>query len=373
MSITQETLQSTIDAAWEIAGAAAENASDYAGQAMTAASSFLAGYGNPVNLNPDNPTPYEYTAYIQSIAQEVDKILNNDAINTKYKLFSGLVQKDTGLESIFAPDAEWASRDPIEVIDTLSNRFTQQFTFGSSEGGFAQTTNDLASFLANGLIYDANGNLLEMTYGIPDAIEAQIRQRGFDALTTEALRGEEDVISTYAARGFPLPPGMISTRIEQIRDEGMRAKGNLSRDVAVQQGERAFQATSRALQEFGQLQSNARTLFMDYLRAAIDANSRKSEDMKFLIQAIIDLRRAMIDMYQRLDDDRDLMLKKAIAEEELTLQKNRLVVDEFSARIQQRVNAALSAAQAMGNLAAAAVGSQNTMANISHQTVDTGA
>ena len=94
--------------------------------------------------------------------------------------------------------------------------------------------------------------------------------------------------------------------------------------------------------------------------------------MKFLIDAIINLRKAMIDMYQRIDDDRELLLREAIAEKELTIRKNRLVVDEFSARIQQRVNAALSAAQAMGQLAAAAVGSQNTMANISHQTIDSG-
>ena len=372
MAITQDTLRENIEQAWELAGAAAENADDYASQALRAAQSFISGYGPDVKLDIGEPTPYDYTSYISSISEEVDKILNNDVINTKYKLFSGLVEKDTGLESIFGPNAEWNSRDPVEVIDTLSNAFTQQFTFGSSSGGFAQTVNDLASFLANGMIYDENGNLLDMTYGIPDDIEAKIRQRGYDTLMTEGLAAEEDVISTYAARGFPVPPGMIAARIEQIRDETLQAKGNLARDVAVQQGERGFQATGRNLQEFSRLQNSAQSYFQQYLDAAIKANSQKSDDMQFLIDAIINLRKAMIDMYQRIDDDRDLLLKEAIAEEELTISKNRLVVDEFSARIQQRVNAALSAAQAMGALAAAAVGSQNTMATIGHQTVDSG-
>ena len=141
---------------------AAENADDYASQAMTAAGSFISSYGPDVTLDIGEPTTYDYTAYMDSITEEVDNILNNDVINTKYKLFSGLVEKDTGLESIFASNAEWNSRDPLDVMDSLSNRFNQQFTFGSSTGGLANTMNDLASFLANGMIYDENGNLMDM-------------------------------------------------------------------------------------------------------------------------------------------------------------------------------------------------------------------
>ena len=73
--------------------------------------------------------------------------------------------------------------------------------------------------------------------GINPSIEAQIWARDRSRILREAERAEEEVISSWAARRYPLPPGAAAWQLANIRKDASDKIANASRDVAIKQAE----------------------------------------------------------------------------------------------------------------------------------------
>lgn len=365
---SNDTVQGTIDAAWDAASSAQEAAEEYAQNAITAASGFLAGGNFSVNLK----VPYVEDSFaddIKLIDAEVNKTLNSDLVNLKNSLFGSLVNKDTGLDSVFGPNATFDARDSLDVVHSLASAFNSAFDFGSAGGGMAQSLDDLATFISRGTIYDSAGNLQELQFGLPFEVEDRIYNDAIRQLDKELLRAEQEIVDTFAVRGFPVPPGMLTRAIEEAKQKVLEAKGNAVSQLTIDRAQRGFEAAKHYIAVFRDLQTQTQNYFLQYLQQVLDARKSTSDDMKFLIDAIVSLRQVLIGVLNHANQMNELLLREAIAEEELGNTKQKLAVDEFQARINARVEAAISAARAMGDLAAAAVGSQNTMATIAHETI----
>lgn len=71
--------------------------------------------------------------------------------------------------------------------------------------------------------------------GIPAAVEAQIWQRGRDKEALEAARLEDEALTSFAARGFTLPPGALAHRLLVVQQDAANKNSSFGRDVAIKQ------------------------------------------------------------------------------------------------------------------------------------------
>lgn len=81
--------------------------------------------------------------------------------------------------------------------------------------------------------------MLKAAEALPSHIEAAIFQRDRSRIEIETERSVEASVADFANRGFSAPPGMLSGRVLQIRQTGLAARAEASRDVAIRQ----FEAT----------------------------------------------------------------------------------------------------------------------------------
>jgi hypothetical protein len=364
---TEEQVQENIEKAWELAETAQEAAEEYASDAQRAAAAFITSINYYANLNvPD--TDENQDAILAKIRAETDVVLSNDLVNLKNSLFKDLRVKLEGLDTVFGEGFTFDAKDNLQVVDTLASAFNDAFTFGGSSGGLSTSINQLGEYLLTGIM----GTDTEHKFGLPKVVEQQISDDMFDSIEKESIREENDAINVFAARGFPMPAGALTASIESIREKGFEEKAKAARDIAIKQGERAFDANFKYIEIFRDVQTKTQDYFLNYLNAIIKANESDFDEMKFLIDAIAKLRASMIDLYTYSNNERELLLKEAIAEEDFELRNKAIVYDAFNASVGNRVKAALASAEAMGKMAAAAVGSQNSMTSLAHETLSQG-
>lgn len=73
--------------------------------------------------------------------------------------------------------------------------------------------------------------------GIPAAVEEQIWQRSRDKEALEASRLEAEAVSSFAERGFTLPPGALAHRLLVVQQAAANKNSSHARDVAIKQVE----------------------------------------------------------------------------------------------------------------------------------------
>lgn len=67
--------------------------------------------------------------------------------------------------------------------------------------------------------------------GLPTAVAAQLLTDETDKITLEAARATDSVVSGFAARGFPLPPGMAASAAVQIQQTAQDKKAEAGRKL----------------------------------------------------------------------------------------------------------------------------------------------
>ena len=349
----EASVETTISKAWSAADSARSSAENYAAQAVSAATAFLADYGNGYDLNVDQDASIntDFSETLSEIATETSNTMR-DSIPDAYKAIVNDAIGDLTVNSIYSGSGR-ADNAP-ELIGELARSFSSTF-------GFHSEINSLSSSLLS--------HLYSLTYGVPAEIETQMRARAEDALARQAMQAEDDIVAATAARGFPMPPGILNKQIEKTQEEAIRAKAGTTRDIYVNQADRAFNATSVYLQAYNQLQSTVTSNFVNYLKAVADARNDMEATIRTITDAIVKLRGAVIASYTFAVQEKDLLLREAVAKGQLTMEQRKIDLENFKTTATNTATAAMAAAKTMGDLAAAAVGSQNTMATIAHQTI----
>lgn len=109
-----------------------------------------------------------------------------------------------------------------QITEDLSNQFAAFFsTYFPNECDYlsaAQQT--LCDMLAGGK-------------GIPASVENQIWQRDRARVLSDVNRARDDVLATFSARGFPLPPGAAAHAIRLAQTDANDKIAQQSRDVAI--------------------------------------------------------------------------------------------------------------------------------------------
>jgi hypothetical protein len=205
--------------------------------------------------------------------------------------------------------------------------------------------------------------------GIPAAVENQIWERSRNKETKEATRLKSEAQEAFASRGFSLPSGVLYAQLAMIDQAASDKISTHARDVAIKQVDIEIENIRFAVDQGVRLRLGVVQALIGYLNAflqvpqiATDRAKTQSELKRRLWEASAAYYRALIDA-ARLVLDYD----KLRVERDLGIQAHE--VEEFIARIRSRVDAAVSAAEEMGKIAQAALSAQNTLAEISSQTI----
>lgn len=212
--------------------------------------------------------------------------------------------------------------------------------------------------------------------GIPAHVEDQIWQRDRSRVLNDVARAQDELVASYAARRFPLPPGVLAHQSYLIQRDGMDKIAQASRDVAIEQVKIAIENVRFAVEKALDFRLRAVDAASNYLRALAlgpEIASRlalnKADAQAKLISAASQFYQSRLSFvqlehdFQKYRDTQKLQADLSVMEN-LTRQFG-LRNDIITARAKALADNVMSAAQSAGTMASAALNAMNTGASVS--------
>lgn len=207
---------------------------------------------------------------------------------------------------------------------------------------------------------------------LPDYIENMVYQRARSRNAMETLAQEQAAYADFASRGFGIPPGALLARVDAARKTAAVANAQVSSDIATKQQEMAVENVRFALGELNKMRVEAIRDAVAYVGALVDAIRNKNTELSTIVQA----RQVFTDSYAKyygvLYDKAKMQLMADNYKATYLMQTDQVRIDAFTKSLSEQVRAAISGADAAARSAAAAIGSQNTMTNLSASEIISG-
>jgi hypothetical protein len=220
--------------------------------------------------------------------------------------------------------------------------------------------------------------------GLDATVEAELWARFLQRKETENAKLYLDAENYFAARGFDLPPGALSGRLNEISIEIARANGIANNDIAIEQAQLAQKNTQFYLDTawksaVGILAEEAARLVM-YNKSLTDqylaeVESAKAEIAKYvsIIEAITKRIGAEVEVYKAdimlggllVDADyktAELKVRMAIADAEVKIKEMGLSIEEARGLLTLQLESTKSAVSVLGQVCASALTSVNASA-----------
>ncbi|WP_368921278.1 hypothetical protein [Comamonas aquatica] len=189
--------------------------------------------------------------------------------------------------------------------------------------------------------------------GIKPAVEQQIWERDRNRILKDAQRQESDLVRSYAAKGFPMPPGALFAATQRLRSDAGDRIAQASRDVAIKQAEMEVENVRFAVEKAVTLYGNV----MDAARGYIAAMAGTFNVAAQVIPSVTDSQSRLIsaasEYYRARISVEDLRLRATLMPAEFAQQANAKNLDAQLSIIKNKVDAAVQAAQALSAQAAA--------------------
>jgi hypothetical protein len=188
--------------------------------------------------------------------------------------------------------------------------------------------------------------------GIGAGTEAQIWERDRARILGESGRAEAEAFSTFANRGFPLPPGALNAGLLQIRKTAADQLAAQSRDIAIKTADTEIENARLAVQQATSLRLSALAAAGDYIKTLVLGPQTAMQLATGLVGLRNDFNRSLVSLYQAQTAAIEPRVRLAIADADLKMrgeeanQRSQLTV------IEAKVRAALEAAQQMATQAA---------------------
>lgn len=200
--------------------------------------------------------------------------------------------------------------------------------------------------------------------GVNPAVEQQMWQRERDRLTAAKNEAQAGVLASWAAKGFPLPPGAAAGAINALEVRHLQAVGDQARAVAIKAFETEIENVRFAIKQAVDYRSQAVQAAGDYIRAlalgpqlATQIATASADAQSRLISSASSYYNARINVAQ-------LAQQRNITQAELGMRAALDATDKAQARNELGVNAAVAAAQSLGQQAAAALNAVNATAQL---------
>lgn len=215
------TVDQIIDRAILIGNEKAERAEELTDDAITAS---FGSSGVNVLPTPETPDIVEPNVFIPSVATGIDSALF-DSTYTR-------------------------------IIDDLSGKYASFLVefFPLNGGLMAAVEQWLNDAIAGGT-------------GVNATVEAQLWQRDRDRITTESLAASDEAVNTWAARGYPMPPGAAIASVQAIARKRTADLNDQSRDVMVKSWDKEIDNVRFAIRTAIDYRSQSVQAAGDYIRA----------------------------------------------------------------------------------------------------------
>ena len=201
--------------------------------------------------------------------------------------------------------------------------------------------------------------------GLNPVVEGQIWERDRGRILREAGRAEQEAVSMFAARGFPLPPGALNGALTRIQADTRDKLAQASRDVAIKQAELEVENVRFAVQQAIGLYGTAIGAAKDYMMAMAGSASSPVQLLPSVTDSQSRLIAAASDYYRSRIAAKELQLKAAMPNAEYQQQANSKNLDARVQSIKNSVDAAVEAAKALSVQAAALLNSLHVSSSVS--------
>ena len=201
--------------------------------------------------------------------------------------------------------------------------------------------------------------------GMNPHVEDQIWQRDRARLLKDAQRAKGEALATFAARGFPLPPGAAAAALQQIAADTQDKIAQASRDVAIKQAEIEIENVRFAVEKAIGLYSAAISAAADFIKALAGTTGNMSQMIPSITDSQSKLIGAASEYYRARIAVEELRLKAAMPAAEWEQQARTKNLEAEMQALRSRVDAAIAAAQSLGTQASAALNGLHASASIS--------
>ena len=262
---------------------------------------------------------------------------------------------------------------PAGLDNTAEIQAAFDYSFGKFEGRFQ---NDI-QFVLDTFFPDLVGELIpeedawilsQMNgtggTGLSPRVEQALYSRGKERLTEEAFRTETEAMTLFASRGFSLPQGVLFAKVQEAQQFAFDKAGDLARDVLVENTKISVETVKFAVQQATQIRLGMFDALARFLDASVKTPLASVEYSKAFIDARKGVADAIVSYYNVLTKESELDLTAAIK----NMEDRRAEVQNFNTTnasfIGSRASSLIGAANAIGQLAQAAMSSQNTVTSL---------
>jgi hypothetical protein len=207
--------------------------------------------------------------------------------------------------------------------------------------------------------------LAEGGTGMNPQVEDMIWQRDRARVLKDAARQEEEVINSYAARGFPLPPGAMAAALDRVRADSYDKIAQASRDVAIKQAEIEIENVRFAVEQAIKLYSSLMGALGDFIKAMVSSAQMGSQLIPSVTDSQSKLISAASEYFRARIACQELLLRHLTTESGFKQEMNKENQDANLQAMKMRIDAALEAAKSLAMQASAALNAIHASAGIS--------
>jgi hypothetical protein len=266
-----------------------------------------------------------------------------------------------------------ATAVPTDVSDSIATAFDTAFDMYHDD---FQTR--IAEFLQN-YFPSLNAGLTTATdtwiidsinsggSGLSVDVEAALWQRDRDRITDESMRLEEEAYAEFAGRGFDMPGGVLLNRLDQVRLDASKKIADSSRTAAITTAEWALKNTQFAVEQGIKLRVEMLDALSKYLAVFAQIPNTAAEYAKVMLAAQTSLWDASARLYEDRIKEEALNVQAQTSVAANATQYGGVFIGTQAEMAKARASAAVGAAGALGQIAAAAIGAQQTGAHLGSQ------
>ena len=197
--------------------------------------------------------------------------------------------------------------------------------------------------------------------GVNEQVAAELWQRARERIIRDGRRVENQIATGYAAKGYMIPPGAMTAKMEEARFQQLTATGEAATAVASKMFDAEVDMIKFAVGQALEARKMAMSAAADYIRAVASAPdsatktyNMKDENRARMINAAADWYRA------RLSRD-EIVLKSKLSEKEIDYKIYEHRRTQATQNDDVRVRALASAADVYARTASAALSSLNSI------------
>ena len=197
--------------------------------------------------------------------------------------------------------------------------------------------------------------------GVNEQVAAELWQRARERIIRDGRRVENQIATGYAAKGYMIPPGAMTAKMEEARFQQLTATGEAATAVASKMFDAEVDMIKVAVDAAVKARQMAMSAAADYIRAvasapdsAVRTYNMKDENRARMIAAAADWYRA------RLSRD-EIVLKSKLSEKEIDYKIYEHRRTQATRNDDVRVRALASAADVYARTASAALSSLNSI------------